>query len=159
MQGRCDRQCSQHVFTRRGGGVGQGIHRAERSCDPGRMPKDQGPPGRHCPVGEAVITHSRQPSCPICDPYGRPDMEWRSKSRRRITGGLPQQKLSSSRSLMIFAHSPFPNISTGIYRFPKDKAAALAWRTVSDFLDENESIWEVNFVCTDEENYSIYMSK
>jgi O-acetyl-ADP-ribose deacetylase (regulator of RNase III) len=50
----------------------------------------------------------------------------------------------------------FPNISTGIYHFPKDKAAAIAIKTVKDFLSENESIEEVVFVCFDTENYELY---
>jgi len=52
----------------------------------------------------------------------------------------------------------FPNISTGIYRFPKDKAADIAWRTVTGFLADNETLREVMFVCFDQENYDIYSS-
>lgn len=48
----------------------------------------------------------------------------------------------------------FPNISTGIYRFPKQKAAEMAIKTVSDF--KSEIIEEVVFVCFDEENFEIY---
>lgn len=50
----------------------------------------------------------------------------------------------------------FPNISTGIYHFPKDKAAEIAIGTVRGFLDGHEQIEKVLFVCFDEENYSIY---
>ena len=50
----------------------------------------------------------------------------------------------------------FPNISTGIYHFPKDKAAAIAVTTVKDFLKENSSIKQVVFVCFDDENYALY---
>ena len=50
----------------------------------------------------------------------------------------------------------FPNISTGIYHFPKDKAAEIAVVTVSEFLNENSSIKEVVFVCFDNENYALY---
>ena len=48
----------------------------------------------------------------------------------------------------------FPNISTGIYRFPKQKAAEIAIKTVREF--ESEIIEEVVFVCFDEENFEIY---
>lgn len=51
----------------------------------------------------------------------------------------------------------FPNISTGVYSFPKEKAAETAIMAVNDFLtgypDEIEAVY---FVCHDEENYNIY---
>jgi O-acetyl-ADP-ribose deacetylase (regulator of RNase III) len=50
----------------------------------------------------------------------------------------------------------FPNISTGIYHFPKDEAATIAIKTVKDFLAANDSIKQVIFVCFDDENYVIY---
>jgi O-acetyl-ADP-ribose deacetylase (regulator of RNase III) len=50
----------------------------------------------------------------------------------------------------------FPNISTGIYGYPKKEAAEIAVKTVSDFLQNNPSISKVYFVCFDEENFSIY---
>ena len=49
----------------------------------------------------------------------------------------------------------FPNISTGVYRFPKERAAEIAVKTVCDFLKENLDM-EVIFVCFDDENYQIY---
>lgn len=50
----------------------------------------------------------------------------------------------------------FPNISTGVYSFPKDRAAKIAIKTVTDFLAENEQIKVVYFVCFDQENYDLY---
>lgn len=50
----------------------------------------------------------------------------------------------------------FPNISTGVYRFPKQLAAEIAVKTVGEFLAENQSIEEVIFICFDDENLSIY---
>ncbi|MBL0912560.1 MAG: macro domain-containing protein [Bacteroidia bacterium] len=48
----------------------------------------------------------------------------------------------------------FPNISTGIYRFPKEEAAVIAVRTVKEFLDTETTMSKVTFVCFDEENYN-----
>lgn len=48
----------------------------------------------------------------------------------------------------------FPNISTGVYRYPKEEAALIAINTVKEFLEENEL--EVTFVCFDDDNYEIY---
>ena len=50
----------------------------------------------------------------------------------------------------------FPNISTGIYRFPKEKAAKIAIKTVQQFLAVNAKIQEVIFVTFDSDNYQIY---
>ncbi len=41
----------------------------------------------------------------------------------------------------------FPSISTGVYGFPLDRAAAIAVRTVRAFLARPSSIEEVLFVC------------
>ncbi len=49
----------------------------------------------------------------------------------------------------------FPNISTGIYRYPKREAARIAMKTVINF-DRSPSIDEVTFVCFDDENHQIY---
>lgn len=47
----------------------------------------------------------------------------------------------------------FPNISTGIYRYPKQAAASVAINTVRE---ADTQVEEVIFVCFDEENYLIY---
>ncbi len=52
----------------------------------------------------------------------------------------------------------FPNISTGVYHFPKQEAAEIAIHTVKKFSEENNIIKEVCFVCYDDENYKIYQS-
>jgi len=49
----------------------------------------------------------------------------------------------------------FPNISTGIYRFPKEKAALIAIQTIRSFLVKS-SVMKVVFVCYEEDNYRIY---
>ena len=55
----------------------------------------------------------------------------------------------------------FPNISTGIYGFPRKPAAEIAVKAVNHFfLQESASgISEVIFVCFDEENYQLYLNK
>jgi O-acetyl-ADP-ribose deacetylase (regulator of RNase III) len=50
----------------------------------------------------------------------------------------------------------FPNISTGVYRFPKEKAASIAVNTVIGFLLKTNEIENVIFVCFDDENYELY---
>ncbi len=50
----------------------------------------------------------------------------------------------------------FPNISTGVYNFPKERAAKIAIRTVFDYFKTSSILEEIIFVCFDRENYSIY---
>lgn len=50
----------------------------------------------------------------------------------------------------------FPNISTGVYGFPKQMAAETAIVTVSEWVRDRSSLDEVGFVCFDEENFAIY---
>lgn len=49
----------------------------------------------------------------------------------------------------------FPNISTGIYKFPKKEACEIAISTVMNYPSKNE-IEEIIFVCYDVENLIIY---
>jgi len=53
----------------------------------------------------------------------------------------------------------FPNISTGVYRFPKKEAAAIAVESIQEFLLNNISIEKVFIVCFDEENYRYVQKK
>lgn len=51
----------------------------------------------------------------------------------------------------------FPSISTGAYRFPIEKAAAIALKTVKTFLEENPNIFEkVIFVLFSDQDFEIY---
>lgn len=54
----------------------------------------------------------------------------------------------------------FPNISTGVYGFPKIEAAEIAIKTASDFLESKPVFLnEILFCCFDTENYLIYKEK
>lgn len=52
----------------------------------------------------------------------------------------------------------FPNISTGVYHFPKKEAAEIAIREVQLFLKQNSNFDKIIFVCFDDENYELYMN-
>ena len=49
----------------------------------------------------------------------------------------------------------FPNISTGIYGYPKKEAARISVETAFAFLSQSNQIKKVIFVCFDEENYQL----
>lgn len=50
----------------------------------------------------------------------------------------------------------FPAISTGVYGFPKQRAAQLAIMEVRAHLDNNAAIERAIFCCFDQETYRIY---
>lgn len=50
----------------------------------------------------------------------------------------------------------FPNISTGVYSFPKRLAAETAVETVREWAGERSDVGEVIFVCFDAENLGLY---
>lgn len=52
----------------------------------------------------------------------------------------------------------FPNISTGVYGYPKQEAAGIATNTVGNFLKTNAEIEKVYFCVFDAENYTLYQN-
>ena len=55
----------------------------------------------------------------------------------------------------------FPNISTGVYHFPKALACEVAITAVQDFIKHNNmgDLEEIRFVCFDSENFDLYQHK
>lgn len=49
----------------------------------------------------------------------------------------------------------FPNISTGVYGYPKEEAAKIAITSVHDFIKDTKAIEKVTFVCFDDENFDL----
>lgn len=52
----------------------------------------------------------------------------------------------------------FPAISTGVYHFPLERATEIAVNEVKKFLEKNESIEKVIFVCFSDHDYNIYQN-
>jgi len=52
----------------------------------------------------------------------------------------------------------FPCISTGVFRFPKDRACKIAIESVKDFLKENDKIEKVVFNVYSDEDLEIYIN-
>ncbi len=50
----------------------------------------------------------------------------------------------------------FPAISTGVFGYPKRKAARIAYKTVMEYLIRHDVKMEVNFVFSSEENLEIF---
>ena len=108
-----------------------------------------------CETGEAVITTGGNlPARFVIHTVGP---VWRGGNNNEAqlleNAYLNSLKLALENEIETIA---FPNISTGVYGFPKKKAADIAVNTVTKFLSENEQIRLVCFVCFDEENYELY---
>jgi O-acetyl-ADP-ribose deacetylase (regulator of RNase III) len=133
-----------------GGGVDGAIHRA---AGPGLLEACRLLNG--CETGDAKITPGfRLKANYVIHAVGP---VWQGGDKRE------EELLASCyrRSLMIAAKQgcrtiAFPNISTGIYRFPKEKAAGIAVREVTRFLEQSPLPETVTFACYDEENYQLY---
>ncbi len=51
----------------------------------------------------------------------------------------------------------FPSISTGVYRFPFERAAKIAVSSVKKSLEDNPNIEKVIFVCFSKDDYQKYL--
>lgn len=137
-----------------GGGVDGAIHRAGGSAildDCKNIVARQG----GCKTGEAVITTAgKLPSKYVIHTVG-PVWVGGHKNEAQLLANSYKNALDLALKNSIKTLA-FPNISTGIYHFPKDLACEIALKTVSDFLKDNDTLDKVYFVCFDDENYELY---
>lgn len=107
-----------------------------------------------CKTGEAVITTAgKLPALKVIHTVG-PVWNKGDESEKDLLRSCYRN------SIKIAIHHgyksiAFPNISTGIYHFPKDEAAKLAIDEVLKNQNDDYDL-EVIFVCFDDENYRIY---
>jgi O-acetyl-ADP-ribose deacetylase (regulator of RNase III) len=133
-----------------GGGVDGAIHRA---AGPGLLNECKKLNG--CPTGEAKITSGYNlPAKFVIHTVG-PVWSGGSNSEEELLANCYHSCLWIAENTKLKTIA-FPNISTGVYRFPKNLAAQIAVRQVKDFIMKSVEIEKVIFVCFDEENYSIY---
>lgn len=136
-----------------GGGVDGAIHRNGGSdilADCIKIRDKQG----GCKTGETVITSAGELPCkkvihtvgPVYNKGGADKIDLLRNCYLNSVKLLLNENLSSI---------AFPNISTGIYKFPKELAAKTAIKTILE-LQHIENLKDVVFVCYDDENYRIY---
>lgn len=142
-----------------GGGVDGAIHRAGgpailEACIAIR--NRQG----GCKVGEAVITTAGNlPAKFVIHTVGPIWNGGKKKEEQLLAKAYSNSlKLASENGIGTIS---FPNISTGVYRFPKDLAANIAIETARNFLKTNPncSLKKVVFVCFDSENFDLFQTK
>lgn len=133
-----------------GGGVDGAIHRA---AGPELLEACRTLEG--CETGHAKITEGfRLPARYVIHTVG-PVWQGGDRNEGELLEGcyISCLKLASDYRLTSVA---FPNISTGVYGFPKPLAAEIAIRTVRGFLRTPGSVESVVFVVFDPENEHLY---
>ncbi len=133
-----------------GGGVDGAIHRA---AGPQLLEECRTIGG--CPTGEARITKGYNLKARYVIHTVGPI--WRGGQHNETLllrhAYVNSLKLAQKHGLKSIA---FPNISTGVYHFPKQSAAQIAIRAVMEFTAKNHLPEQIVFVCFDQENFSIY---
>ena len=133
-----------------GGGVDGAIHRAA-----GPMLLEECKTLGGCATGKAKITGGYR--LPARYVIHTPGPVWRG-------GGQGEEELLAScyRSCLELALEnavetvDFPSISTGVYRFPIEKASVIAIETIAEFLKEHNEIKRVRMVCFDSRTQEHY---
>jgi O-acetyl-ADP-ribose deacetylase (regulator of RNase III) len=133
-----------------GGGVDGAIHRA---AGPQLLAECRTLGG--CPTGEAKITRGYNlPAKHVIHTVGP---IWRGGNANEDQ--LLENCYRNSLQLAVkhgIRTIAFPSISTGVYGFPIDRASRIAARTVKAFLENDESIQKVQFVCFGQHDYQVY---
>ena len=133
-----------------GGGVDGAIHRA---AGPELLAECRTLHG--CRTGEAKITQGYR--LPARYVIHTPGPVWHG-------GGSGEEALLAScyRSCLTLAAEhgcrtvDFPSISTGVYRFPLEKASRIALAAIAAFLAEHSEVERVRMVCFDEKTKAFY---
>ena len=136
-----------------GGGVDGAIHRAGGKAildDCKKIIARQG----GCKTGEAVITTAGNlPAKFVIHTVGPVWNGGANKEAQKLVDCYHNSlQLATDNNCRSVA---FPGISTGVYRFPKNKAARIAVITVKQFLLASDKIEKVIFVCFDKEYFEL----
>jgi O-acetyl-ADP-ribose deacetylase (regulator of RNase III) len=124
-----------------GGGVDGAIHRA---AGPELLAECRRLGG--CPTGQARITKGYALAARHVIHTVGPVWQGGGAGEDELLAGCYRHslELAAGHSLASIA---FPAISTGVYRFPPERAAAIAVRSVADVLAGDETIEDVVFCC------------
>lgn len=138
-----------------GGGVDGAIHRKGGAQILEECKAIRNRQGK-CKTGDAVYTSAGLLSAKYVIHTVGPIWMMGKNKETELLASCYRKSLEIADSLLVKSIA-FPNISTGVYHFPKAGAAQIAIDTVKEFINsENKNIEEVIFVCFDDENYRIY---
>lgn len=135
-----------------GGGVDGAIHRA---AGPELLAECRTLSG--CPTGEAKITKGYR--LPARFVIHTPGPVWRGGDHNEEALLAASYRNSLMRAEENGLESvAFPSISTGIYGFPLGRAAAIAVRTIREFLAQSEAVRTVEMICFDDRTLAAYQA-
>jgi O-acetyl-ADP-ribose deacetylase (regulator of RNase III) len=133
-----------------GGGVCGAIHRAA-----GPALAEACRQIGYCETGHAVLTSGGNLKARYVIHAVGPVWQGGNSREETLLAGAYRNSLRLAATHQLEAVA-FPNISTGIYGYPKEEAARVAIRTAKEFLEQNEFPKRVIFCCFDKENAEIY---
>jgi O-acetyl-ADP-ribose deacetylase len=133
-----------------GGGVDGAIHQV---AGPGLLAECRKLGG--CPVGEAKMTSGYNLLAKFVIHTVGPVWNGGLNNEEELLARCYRNSLSLAENIKLESIA-FPNISTGVYRFPKELAAKIAIDEVKKFLLHTEHLKKLIFACFDEQNYQIY---
>lgn len=136
-----------------GGGVDGAIHRAGGGWILEECKTIRAKQGR-CPTGEAVITGGGKLKARYVIHTVGPVWSGGKNNEDTLLRNAYLNSLALAKKHNIRSVS-FPSISTGVYRFPIERAARLALSTVQDFVKEHP-FREVRFVLFSEKDFLVY---
>jgi len=133
-----------------GGGVDGAIHRAA-----GQELLEECRGLRGCETGQAKMTQGyRLPAKHVIHTVGPVWYGGKRNEPERLEDCYRNSlQLAAENGLKTVA---FPAISTGVYRFPADRACRIAVDTVSTFISEHPEIEKVVFCCFDANTAELY---
>ncbi|MEM9544852.1 MAG: O-acetyl-ADP-ribose deacetylase [Bacteroidota bacterium] len=137
-----------------GGGVDGAIHRAGGKQILEECIKIRNKQGG-CPTGEAVITNSGNLKAKKVIHTVGPVWNGGQSNEDELLRSCYIKSLELAEANGLHAVA-FPNISTGIYKFPKERAAKIAIAAVKAY--PYQTLDQITFVCFDDENYALYVS-
>ncbi len=135
-----------------GGGVDGAIHRVGGKQILDECIEIRNRQGK-CATGEAVVTTAGNLSAKYVIHTVGPVWNGNEEKGSKLLANCYKNSLKLAESLGIKTIA-FPNISTGVYRFPKELAGKIAVDEVKNF--KSEVIEKIIFVCFDDENEKIY---
>jgi O-acetyl-ADP-ribose deacetylase (regulator of RNase III) len=108
------------------------------------------------PTGEAMVTGAGDLACDlVIHTVGPIWAEHDEESAHRLLASCYRNSLDLAAEHECKSVA-FPNISTGVYGFPKEPAAQTAIATVEEWVSGSTDLERIVFVCFDDENLGIY---